>query len=308
MHSSTSSFRRFTVAFLASLLICGTGLAGATEWIIRTQVIPAHNFTRYLALFRSLPNSDVAFGDSIIANGFAGAPGFANMAMGGDNFAGMARKVRLYYTTRRPGRVVLQAGLHHLSNHYMLLRNDDEGFSQSVTAGRASAVKLLDPLYRYEVLTYWQRILAGKKLVPRERIAADGSRAHLGDYSRTPGYLRHSAAAQQAVMWEPAPHMESSSVMADMAMLLAELKAKGGQPCLVTYPITGDLRAVTDQQPLFRAARAAFSHLAAEAGVPYVDLFDMALPDNEFADVTHLNESGARQLTPQIIARCFGDG
>jgi len=306
MPSSTSSFKAFLLAFAATVTALSLCFVVATEWIITTKVIPAHNFTRYLALFQSSTASDAIFGDSIPANGVTGLPGFINLALGGDNFAGMAAKIRLYFKDRTPDKVIIQAGLHHLSRQYIHHRDDGEGFAALLGEHGEPLLKLLDPLYRYEIATYWRTVAEGGTFVPRERFQPDGSRLSPVNYAHYPQFLRHSAAGQVAQLTLPMPDPMHNPAITGTRSLIAMLQAKGGHPCLVTFPVTRDVHEATAALPEFQGARRAFATLAAETGIRYVDLYDLSLPDSLFADFTHLNQDGARLMSPQIAAACFG--
>ena len=286
-------------------VILVTTVASVTEMMIRREVEPVHNFPKYLRLFLHSQQPNAIFGDSIVANGFTGVSGFVNLGMGGDNYQGMERKVRLYYQDRPVGKVILQAGPHHLSAQYIRYRDNGQEFENWVNNPGGSAIRLFDPIYRYEIKSYWSTWLSGKELKPVEEFAADGGRLNGSRYVDYPAFLRDSAVGQIAKLTEPLPDPDHSPVIVAMERLVADLKHKGGEVCLVTHPPSKDVVRASARHPLFAQAQSAFQALAQRQMVRYINFYGQDMDDVWFADPTHLNSLGAEMLGRQIVEKCF---
>lgn len=304
MHLYTSSFNKFTIALLSTFAVLTMLFIGLTEYLIRTQVIPNHNFLHYLKIFKTSQEVNASFGDSIMANGFSGGPNFLNLSMGGDNFAGMATKVRLYYKDKKPGKVILEAGLHHISSHHMFHRDNGDGFIDTLHSGGTPLFNVFNPTFRYEIFTYWRIVFAQGKFVPLEKYGEYGARLRNENYAKYPVYLRKSGANQTAKMWEPVANPSESKTIKQMQELVNFIKEKGGEVCLLTFPVSGDVAKATKDNQHFTDARKAFAKLAAENNIVYLDMYDKELTDNNFADFTHLNKNGAKTVSQSIVKGC----
>ena len=84
----------------------------ASEWLIRTRVLPNKTITWYMENFQTVSNENVVFGDSRTTNGIHGLPGFYNLSYPGDSVEVIELKTRLYFEDKQPGKIILQADPH----------------------------------------------------------------------------------------------------------------------------------------------------------------------------------------------------
>lgn len=304
---SISSSKTFVVAFAA---VVGTMLVGfgvASEWLVRTHVIPSHNEYRYAALFQKSSASNAIFGDSHAAYGLTGIDSFVNVAHGGNNFRTISGKVRLYFAERKPGKVILQAGAHHFSRDFTRWRDDETPEFESFLRGYAAYYpRALIPLHRKELLNYWSTYWRGRSFTPLQQFMPDGSQLSMTAlYTDTPLPIRRSASVRSARILEPVEKFESSETAREYREIIAFLQERGGTVCLVTLPVATLLRREFQHLERFAAAQHFFSQLAQAANIPYVNLLGSEYPDEYFADAHHLNATGARSISGDVARRCF---
>lgn len=301
--SSTSSSRRFALAYGITLFLSVAGFAVASEWLIRTQVDQVHTFRKYVALFKNSRAPDIAFGDSITASGFTGQPPFLNLGMGGDSVAQTFEKLRLYYAERPARRVILEAGAHHFSHRY--IHDNGLPFAPDLADDNLSALRVMDRKYRHELLAFWRIFLDHGRFVPRETMQPDGARLVHGNYSKKTEAVRRMGAAQVARTLIPLPGFEDSVPARIYAQMLDWLRDKNADVCLVTYPVAPALSREARGYASFAQVRAMFARMAAERSITYLDLFDSPLPESMFDDENHLNADGAHAISAEIVNRCF---
>jgi hypothetical protein len=308
--SSESSFpdpaaasRRHVGAFAAVFAVLLLTGAVATEWLVRVKVVPNHSFYKHLALFQTDTRTDAAFGDSQVSNGFTGAPGFVNLGYPGDDFVNMDTKVRLYFAERRPGRVVIQAGLNHFSYQFVRRVGRDDALLDAVKA--LPWLAMTAPWHRIELIGYWKTFLTGGDFVSQRRFQEDGSQLVDYDYADHPPLLRRQEAARLASQWAPIRRFQDSSVAKGLDALLDFLQARGAKVCLVTMPLTPEVVESMRTYPAFEEARDFMADLAAKKGIAYLDLRAQPYPDHFYADRNHLNAAGASVLTATVTQLCF---
>ncbi len=289
------------------MFICLTlAFVGATEWLIRTRVIPNHNFYKYLSLFQTTAETSAIFGDSEVSYGFTGYPGFVNMAYPGDDFVNVDTKVRLFFANRKPDKVILQAGLHHFSKQYLWRVGRDDAFRDLLRDGAPpSFLEILNPIHRPEISRYWKVFLGKGKFIPRHLFQPDGSRLVIDRYTDYPQEFRRMAANRVASQIAPVDGLEQFYVADIYRELVDFLLEKGARMCLVTMPVAAEITEVTDSMEEFARAVAFFQRLAREKGIRYVSYWHNNLDDTFFADIQHLNAQGARVVTREIVNRCF---
>ena len=306
MSSSTTSSRKFLAFFAAALLLISGGFVLGSEMIVRTRVIPNHYFHKYLDLFRDTPSGNAVFGDSHAAYGLTGLDGFVNMAQGGEGFASIRGKVRLFYAERQPGKVILQAGLHHFSRAYLEWREDTtEEFGRLLRGERRFPLEMLQKVYRKELFNYWKVLLTGGTFDPQHPFLPDGSRPGHRNYADMPLSLRKVSAAREARTMEPVAAPEKTVIAAGYADIVDFLEGRGARVCLLTFPVASLLREELRGRQGIGRTRAFFAGLARDKGIRYVDMLEAELPDPLFGDSHHLNFRGAQRITGEVMRRCF---
>ena len=310
MPSSTSSSKTFVRWFLAVLAVLVVGFGVGSEVLIRTRVEPNHNFYEYLRLFRDSKSVNAIFGDSHAAYGLTGNDGFVNLANAGDSMYGIYEKLRTYFAGRRPGKVILQAGLHHFSRGYHLWRPADAEFTHLLDTFDPLTPRILTGPSAQELFGYWRVFLSGHEFVPRHPILSDGSRpvARDGRYLAYTPQHRRVGALRYARQVEPVVGVETSPVAGLYVRAVDYLLERGARVCLVTFPVTTDFKGAVRKLPRFARAREFFANLAKRKGIGYVDGWEVPLPDEMFDDYDHLSADGARRLTSIVVTRCFSNG
>jgi hypothetical protein len=301
----TSSSRAFLWSFLILVLGAGFTFAAATEWLIREKIVPYHSYYKYRDLFRDSRAVNAIFGDSHAANGLTGLDGFVNLAYSGENFQSIAGKVRLYFADKQPGRVILQAGFHHFSRNFLDFRPNETKLFRDFLAGRVSLLRILEPVHAKELMNYWKVFLDKGRFTPKETFMPDGSRLSQAVYTDRPARQRRAAEARTIRILEPIAGFRDTSTAREYQRIIDELRRRGGEICLVSFPAADTLRRGIIEGARFRAVRKYFTALARRDGVRYVNLLDRALPLEFFADPHHVNARGARVISRRVATECF---
>jgi len=299
--SSEAAARRWAAWTAALAASFGLLVAGASEWLVRLRVVPNDVHALHLAFFAGARSADAAFGDSRVAYGFSPGEAMVNLADSGDAVETTAFKIRTYYASRDPGRVVLQA--------------DPEQFSPRGGAAEQIAQYLdapllhsLTPQHRASILTYWRMLLTGAPFRSVLEFNSDGSRFGNDRFDWKLEAAQLADAGRKAMLRRPDRRNWSEPLAAwtDYVSAVDFLLARGARLCLVAFPVSPEFRRFTDGVPEYEAARAAIARLASERGVRFAD-FRAATDDGRlFYDEDHLNADGARAISPRIVEACFG--
>ena len=89
---SISSFSKFTIATVLIIAALGLAMLAATEWLVRTRVLPADRLSWQLERFSGTQVSNIILGDSHAATGIHGLADFQNFAMPSDNMQVISAK------------------------------------------------------------------------------------------------------------------------------------------------------------------------------------------------------------------------
>jgi hypothetical protein len=306
--SSTShSERRYVSLFLAMAITVTTLVAGATEAMIRVMVEPADPMMRYLALFRTADGGKVVFGDSVVMSGFTGQPGWINLALGGDDMDAMLAKMRLYFSTRQPDRVIIEAAPHHFAAKYRN-RSQRGDFAAMLTDDPWWWPRIAGHRHRGAVWGYWSGLLRTGRPLDGVRFEPDGARLNWNRFSHLDPATRAVSGANTAAELRPLEGFASWPALGELKDVIGQLRRRGAEICLVVFPVSPQMAAAARQWPSYATARKAFEALAADAdaGARYVDLFDADLSDEMFADGNHINGFGAPMVAEMVTSRCFG--
>jgi hypothetical protein len=319
MPLSTSSFERSTslqgnyalrtlvITLVLSLLL----LAAATEWLVRTQVVPQDTFSKHLRLLQTTTQRDASFGDSHVARGFDASNGFVNLAYPSENIEYMYWKMRTFFDARPPGRVIVQADPHIFAPYRV-----NAPFRPYVDSKPFKAPVLYSATARHrpQLIAYWSAFLNGfGQLESKVQQTENGALLSKGDLSAQPLRKRQ---AEARLRIQTHRHEQSQAVVIAQARyfeMISFLAAKGAQICLVSFPVSPDYIAAladADQQttPSGHAnAIQFFEEMAAQTGARYIDaraqITNLAL----FRDVDHLNVEGAGIFSSSLIRQCFED-
>lgn len=169
MNSSTSSSKRWLWIFFAILGPVSIGYAAASEWLIRTEVLPHDNFEWISTRLRNSTQSNAAFGDShVAAVPDYNADDFVNLGIGATTIRKMDQRVRYYFGKIKPGEVIIQADPHLFAEYRLQALSNyvPESYSES-------RLRIFDPQHRGFLLSYWSAFLAKGQLVKKETTAYD---------------------------------------------------------------------------------------------------------------------------------------
>jgi len=146
------------------------------------------------------------------------------------------------------------------------------------------------------------RNIRAEPLVP-ERLGADGYLLDRGDDQLADEPAAH-VAQEEAVM---AGYEVNPGDVDALRHLLGELGERGVQVLVVNLPVTDRFVAMADDG---WADYDAYLHqvrsVADESGAAWLDTMDRPWPDHLFADVNHLNDQGAAELQPLVLAALDG--
>ncbi len=109
MSSSTSSFRRYALVFVATFAVCLAAMIGMTEALVRNTLMPGDRSFELIESLRTSRAPFAAFGDSHVANGLTDAEGFENFGVASDNFEAMEARIRVRLSGAELQGIVLQA-------------------------------------------------------------------------------------------------------------------------------------------------------------------------------------------------------
>jgi hypothetical protein len=162
VNSSTSSFKRWLIVFLTLVLGVLVPFLTASEWMLRTYVLPVDAFESIARKIRdsSIPNA--AFGDSHAAavTNFDDKD-FINLGLGGTTIRQMSERAHYYFSKVKPGKIIIEADS-HLFAEYRL-----EAQGVHIPELYDSRLAVFDGRHRGFMLDYWKRFMT-KTPKPRE--------------------------------------------------------------------------------------------------------------------------------------------
>jgi len=280
------------------------GMLGASEWLVRTRVVPHDSTAAHIERLLSPTTPNAIFGDSHTLR-LVGMPGFVNLSRGGESVRTMEAKVRRYYATMAPGDVVLHADPNQFAPGYP---NDDGNGPPAPFEPSSPALHVLSPDYRGFIADYWRRFLTGQGFEPSLTLHPDGAitdPAVWPDAYPSPEQRRRIAETSVAAQ-TPIEDIASSPSGVAYARLMGFLVGRGGNVCLVVMPHSSEYLALEQAHPTFAEAHAYVVEVADEYDLTLVDLTSAFADQSLFADEDHLNERGGRMAGAIVEERCFG--
>jgi hypothetical protein len=300
------------LAIAATTALGFAALFGVSEMFVRDQVAPQDNFRRHVAFFHRATAANVVLGDSHAARGFGGAPGFINLSFPSENIKRLAWKARRYFARRNPGRIILQADPHMFAAYRLRvpLAPYPAAFANG---GRTAPVYLLEERHRPKVIAYWNAALRnGGTLRSNVQFAGDGSLMSGGNLALQPARVRLLVARQRIRLHQPLLPVRRRPAEEIYRNLVRWLVTRGGQVCLVSYPVSPTYLREMTRAPTAAARKrwlqtlAFFRVLAGETGSTYVDMRRRYTNPALFRDIDHLNRVGAQKFAPTLVRACFG--
>lgn len=312
MSSSISSFRHLAAVFLLACTSVLTVLVGASEWLLRTKVLPEDTLTNHVALFEVSRSPYAAFGDSHVARGFDAQAPVVNLAYPSENIEKMAWKATRYLEQTRDIKTVLIQADPHLFSAYRMkggLEDYPDAFSGEVHKGLLS----LGVRYRPQMIALWQAYLRnGGRITSQIETTPQGallSPGNLAEWSKaqTEQFTKHRIG-----LHAPDAGFEMSGSAQHYKDMIDRFTDAGAKVCLVSFPtapVYRDYLYAQDSVTLERwsAAKSFFAGLAEHPSIRFVDHSDYYDDPALFRDPDHLNKRGATQYGPVLQAECFED-
>ena len=306
MPSSTSSSSRWLLACLALVLLAfGSGLA-ATELLIRTKVEPSDLFEQHLAVYFDAETGNAAFGDSIVAYGFLPeTPDFVNLATDGEVPAGTFAKVRAFFADRPAGKVIVAANHNILRRGAAPILDYDSIFGQR----ERPLLRITQARHRRYAFLYWHSLVFDRFQAKR-RILPYGGEVHNDPadnhrFGTKPEAARLEHGRGKALRAMPRVDERSRANREAFTGMLAFLRERGAETCVVAFPMSPAFRQATRDFPVFQETQRWFRDQAERHGAGYLDLRARLDDDGLFWDPVHLAEDGGRLTTREILAQCF---
>ena len=312
MNSSISNskglLRLYGIAALTGLAT----LVGASEWLVRSAVLPTDTFVRHVAIFNGTTSPYAAFGDSHVARNFNAAAPVVNLAYPSENLAKMDWKTALYVDQApAPQKVLLQADP-HIFSHYRLVEGLED-YPSAFQGGEQYQLLSLNARYRPQLFALWRSFLSnGGKLVSKIEQTPQGALLSPGDLSSWPQEAAEKFSRDRVQLHLPVHGFETSAAARTYRDIVERFTRRGAEVCLVMFPtapvyrrhvetLDADARARWDKAIGF------FRALANAPGVEYFDHSSLYADPSLFRDPDHLNKSGALVYGPVVQQACFGD-
>lgn len=302
--SSSSAIKLCAAVFV----LTGVVLAGASEYVLRSQIAPQDEFIAHTQMFNSNRSANAAFGDSHVARGFVPPGGMLNLAYPSESIPRMAWKVETYFNAHAPGRVIIQADPHMFAPYRLGqgVGNYPEQFKNP--SGSETGLLLSIPRYRANLVNYWASFTRkGGRLKSEITFTEGGAHLSPGDISKEPVRFRRFAALNRVRTHDLGPVTAQQDYRETYARMLTELESKGANICMVTFPLSPDYKvALESLNDAERAELLAFFQIQAKrTGARYVNWDNATERLSDFRDTDHLNGEAAKRLSPDLMARCF---
>lgn len=304
--SSSEAARRGLIRFATLFAMTALLATGASEWLVRTKVVPQDSYASHISLLQRTEHTNAAFGDSHTARGFTAGNGFVNLAFPSEGVSHMAWKTAHHFADKTPGRVILQADP-HLFAAYRLHRAFEPYPEIVATESRHSVLRIAEPRHRARLPGYWMRFIeSGLRLESKVRQTPEGALLSPGDFSDLSPRAQTLEARKRARIHLPGPDHLIAPAQREYMEMLDVLTQEGAEICLVTYPVTkAYLDAVgAAHLPILRF----FKREAARVGAVYVDARRTIQDQGLFRDPDHLNAHGAQTFSDLLTDSCFGAG
>lgn len=312
MNSFISSFKRLAFVYVAACASAFALLAGASEWLVRTQVFPQDTLRKHVALFEQTTSPYVAFGDSHVARGFDAQDPVVNLAYPSESIEKMAWKASRYLEKTPNVRTVLIQADPHLFAAYR--KGAGLGDYPIAFAGERGAVSLsLSARYRPQLIALWQAFVkGGGRMKSKIETTPQGALLSPGNLATWTVAQVQEFTAHRVNLHVPDMQAEQSNTVALYRDMVARFVDVGANICLVSFPTAPVYRQYVEslndaEKQQLNTARGLFTELAKHPRVRFID--DTARFDDPtlFRDPDHLNKTGAVQYGPLLQDACFNN-
>ena len=287
--------RRFAVSCCATILT----FAAASEWLVRSEVLPQDTRAAHIQLLETADAPHAAFGDSHVARGFDAPEGMVNLAYPSENIEVMIAKTTRYFENLPPGRIILQADPHQFAAYRLNASSGSDAQNRPMLGLQIAA-----PRHRVRLLVYWEAFLRdGGRLETKVDMTENGSLLSSGDLSQTPPRKQAVEARMRLRLHRPAEAGAVAKAKKQFSDLVDQLSGRGADICLVTFPVSKPYRDAENGQ--HEALISYFANEAARVSATFIDARAMVTNPALFRDVDHLNKAGAQWFTQRLTSRCF---
>ncbi|MEO1243473.1 MAG: hypothetical protein AAFX54_16315 [Pseudomonadota bacterium] len=312
MNSSTSSFKRLAFVYVAACAGAFALLAGASEWLVRTQVFPQDTLRKHVALFEQTTSPYVAFGDSHVARGFDAQDPVVNLAYPSESVEKMAWKASRYLEKTPKVKTALIQADPHLFAAYR--KGAGLGDYPIAFAGESGSTLLsLSARYRPQLIALWQVFVkSGGRMKSKIETTPQGALLSPGNLATWTEAQIQEFTAYRVNLHVPNMRVARSSDITLYREIVAKFVDAGADICLVSFPTAPVYRQYVEnlsdaEKRQWNAARDFFAELARHPRIRFID--DTARFDDPtlFRDPDHLNKTGAVKYGPMLQNACFND-
>jgi len=299
--SSTSSSRRFALAFVTVFFVSAVIFVAGSEALIRVYVAPRDTFDARKDAFLNGTETSAAFGDSRVVSGLVGGDGLANFADAGADLDTILGKLDAYIAMGRGRRIVLQLAPQHFALNR--LNDNQQDRLQEFVDPQRGLLQFLRPHYRRYLFEYWSAVIDDPQLLWTNKPTAQATEVTETTLLDRPLADRWRQARIRTQLHIPVAGYATTQAMTQLRATLRRAKESGLEICLIGFPVSGIYRKAAAELPLFLDIRNFYKGFARQFDMEHFDLWD-AYDDRYFTNVDHLNDAGARRMTREIRRRC----
>lgn len=302
----TSTGKRFVAMTASLVVVIALTFCAASEWLIRTHVVPNQNIELHAAYLRTATFPNAAFGDSHVAMGITGSEDIINLGFPANTLNDIIGKARIYFERVPPGKVILQADPQQLVPGRLNQSFEPDRSLFAGDGGLFRFLKLSVPVYRRALLGHWGSFFAGKPFTKlRQFNPEDGSQTATENITTWTEEevvaLSDTILTDQRNLAIDASHPVLVRYL-DLAKWIVE---QGGEVCFASYPVDRTFYRMAVSDPTEQRSIDLFSGMAAEIGGRFVDFRSRDYPREYFFDPDHLTEEGGRIFTKAVLKACF---
>ena len=310
----TLSFKRFTLLLISLTVAVVVAYLVATETLIRTEVDGKDLFSSHALVFhkaRDHGSVNAAFGDSVVARGFAAMDlDFVNLGLGGESPFRTAIKLKAFFRKNKPNKVILSASpnIWFVDDAVDIYGN----YRRTFLNNERAVLRISEPRNRYFSPVFWRQFIVDGQLSESTVVREFGGFQQV-DLSSEHSYANKSPAeksqnARDLINRQKRKELfikNNQSIFSDM---IDFVKSHGGEVCLVSFPHSPSFRRELDPQDLYKTISASlWAEFAHNKKVVFIDLFQFFEDDRYFMDFQHLNTTGAQILRKTVLNECFSN-
>lgn len=306
MSLSISNSKIFTIKTLAVTTIVLLAYGVATEWLLRTQVLPKDIFFQQVELFHNSTEATILFiGDSHTSQDVDAPAGTLNIGLAGDSFEQVVTKLNLYLKAHKnPENIILQLSPQMFASYRFEEQVRDYNVYFNPDFRKDDFIAILDPIYKVRISSYWKNYLRYGQLKPRGEFTRQGSLLvdfeMNADITDAQSLLIKKRVDQHSFENDPTNYKTANL----MTQTIKQLQDANIGLCIVTFPVTPAYREHAAKKISFKKVIEFFEKITADYGVPYLNYYSAYDNYALFRDMDHLNKVGAQQFTPRLINDC----